>query len=142
MHRVFSLKIEVCYLDNAAFLGCFLYRHEAAIAIARKQIQIAPAHFSKAIAPSQHSPRFKWNIQCKQEKDFLFPRRKAESPWKELWWCTANFGIGLLVNPCDLGAAAASLVLLPLSYDYAEEVETKPNVVVDSEKDSIFVNVR
>ena len=25
MHRVFSLKIEVCYLDNAAFLGCFLF---------------------------------------------------------------------------------------------------------------------
>ena len=64
MHRVFSLKIEVCYLDNAAFLGCFVFssayhRHEAAIAIARKQIQIAPAHFSKAIAPSQRSPRFK-----------------------------------------------------------------------------------
>ena len=25
MHRDFSLKIEVCYLDNAAFLGCFLF---------------------------------------------------------------------------------------------------------------------
>ena len=25
MHRVCSLKIEVCYLDNAAFLGCFLF---------------------------------------------------------------------------------------------------------------------
>ena len=25
MHRVCGLKIEVCYLDNAAFLGCFLF---------------------------------------------------------------------------------------------------------------------
>ena len=61
MHRVCGLKIEVCYVDNADFLGCFLFglpstrsRH-----CKKSNFQIAPAHLSEAIAPSQYAPRFK-----------------------------------------------------------------------------------
>ena len=45
------------------------HRHEAAIAIARNQIQIAPAHLSEAIAPSQCAPRFKDPLG----KIYIFP---------------------------------------------------------------------